>query len=119
MIAVTTSAQTGGGRVVVELECGGTVYPPAPGPGPGEGGRARGARWRATWYEDGQRRQCEAATEERLAARLDKVTERLAAGAPNMARPGADLIAHYLCQDWRAPRKRWSPKHADTQRRLC
>jgi integrase len=71
------------------------------------------------WYEDGERQQCEAATEERLAARLDKVAVRLAAGAPNMRRPGADLIAHYLCQDWRAPGKRWSPKHADTQRRLC
>jgi integrase len=71
------------------------------------------------WSEAGERQQCEAATEEKLAARLDKVTERLAAGAPNMRRPGADLIAHYLCQDWRPPRKRWSPKHADTQRRLC
>jgi integrase len=105
--------------VVVELDHGVTVYPPAPGLVPGEGSKPRPVRWRAVWYEDGERRQCEAATEERLAARLDKVTERLAAGAPNMARPGADLIAHYLCQDWRAPRKRWSPKHADTQRRLC
>jgi hypothetical protein len=39
---------------------------------------------------------CEAASEERLATRLEKVTERLAADAPNMERTGADLIAHYL-----------------------
>ena len=40
--------------------------------------------------------QCEAVTEDKLAAKLEKVTERLEADAPNMKRPGADLIAHYL-----------------------
>ena len=77
------------GRVVVELECGVTVYP----------ARAAGGRWRAVWYEDGARRQCEAASEDRLAAKLEKVTERLAADAPNLERPGADLIAWYLSPD--------------------
>jgi hypothetical protein len=32
-------------------------------------------------------------------ARLEQVIERLAADAPNMERPGADLIAHYLSPD--------------------
>ena len=41
-------------------------------PGPREQGR-----WRAVWYEDGERQQCEAVSEVRLAARLEKVTERL------------------------------------------
>jgi hypothetical protein len=83
-------------------------------PGPGGGGR-----WRAVWYEDGQRRQCEAASEDRLAARLEKVTERLAADAPNLERPGADLIAFYLSPDRHPAGREWSAKHADTQRRLC
>jgi len=81
--------------------------------------REEGGRWRAVWYENGQRRQCEAVTEEKLAARLEKVTERLTADAPNMERPGADLIAYYLSPDRHPARKPWSPKHADTQRRLC
>jgi hypothetical protein len=82
------------------LESGITVYP----------ARAAGGRWRAVWYEDGQRRQCQAASEDKLAARLDKVTERLQAGAPNMTRPGADLIGHYLDPD-RLP--------AATRRTIC
>jgi integrase len=56
---------------------------------------------------------------ERLAARLEKVTERLAADAPNMERTGADLIAHYLDPDRLPADRRWSRKHAHTQRRLC
>ena len=96
-------------RVVVELECGVTVYP----------ARVAGGRWRAVWYEDGQRRQCEAASEDRLAAKLEKVTERLAADAPNLERPGADLIAFYLSADRHPAGREWSAKHADTQRRLC
>ena len=55
--------------------------------------RDEDGRWRAVWHEDGQRQQCEAATEQKLAARLEKVIERLQAGAPDMKRPGADLIA--------------------------
>ena len=58
--------------------------------------RGDGSRWRAVWYENGELRQCEAASEAKLAARLEKVAERLAAGAPNLERPGADLIAYYL-----------------------
>ena len=81
--------------------------------------REEPGRWRAVWYEDGQRQQCEAGSEEKLAARLEKVTERLEADAPNMKRPGADLIAHYLDPDRLPVDERWSRKHADTQRRLC
>src|SRR5258708_1211474 len=94
------------GRLVFELECGVTVYPPVPGPEPGEGGKQRPVRWRAVWYEDGERQQCEAATEERLAVKLDKVTERLAPGAPNIRRPGAGLVAQYPRQRRRGPEQR-------------
>jgi hypothetical protein len=102
----TRDSVRGSGRVVVELECGVTVYPPQRDLEP----------WRAVWVEDGRRRFREAVTEEKLAAKLEKVTERLQADAPNMERPGADLIAWYLSPDRRQP---WSRKHADTQRRLC
>jgi integrase len=102
------SATRGDGRVV-ELECGVTVYP----------AREPGGRWRAVWQENGVRRQCEAVTEDRLAARLEKVTERLMADAPNLERPGADLIAWYLSPDRHPADRPWSAKHADTQRRLC
>jgi hypothetical protein len=40
------AANRGDGRVVVELECGVTVYP----------ARLPGGRWRAVWYENGTRR---------------------------------------------------------------
>ena len=86
-----------------------TVYP----------ARVAGGRWRAVWYEDGLRRQCEAASEDRLAAKLEKVTERLAADAPNLERPGADLIAFYLSPDRHPAGRPGRAKHADTQRRLC
>ena len=105
----TRAATRGAGRVVVELECGITVYP----------ARGEGDRWRAVWREDGDRRQCEAATEEKLAAKLARVTERLTADAPNLERPGADLIAYYLSPSRHPAGKPWSAKHADTQRRLC
>jgi integrase len=71
------------------------------------------------WYEDGVREQCESVSEEKLAVKLEKVAERLAADAPNMRRPGADLIAWYLNPDRLPAERRWSRKHADTQRRLC
>jgi integrase len=100
---------TRGGSEVIELECGITVYP----------ARSEGGRWRAVWYEAGARQQCEATTEEKLAPKLEKIAERLQADAPNMRRPGADLIAHYLDLDRLPVRDRWSRKHADTQRRLC
>ena len=61
----------------------------------------------------------EAATEEKLAAKLQKVMVRLAADAPNMKTTGADLIAHYLDPDRLPVSARWSRKHAHTQRRLC
>jgi integrase len=95
--------------VVVELEGGITVYP----------AREEGDRWRAVWYEGGRRRQCEAVAEGKLAAKLARVTERLQADAPNLERPGADLIAWYLCPDRHPAARPWSRRHADTQRRLC
>jgi integrase len=91
------------------LEHGITVYP----------ARFEGDRWRAVWYEDGERRQCEAVSEDRLAGKLGKVTERLAADAPRMGRSGAELIAWYLNRDRLPAERRWSRRHADTQRRLC
>ena len=94
---------------MVELEHGITVYPP----------EAEGEPWRAVFFEDGQRRYRQATTEAKLAGKLEKVRERLAAGAPGMQRPGADLIAHYLDLDRLPLDKRWSRRHADTQRRLC
>jgi integrase len=97
------------GRPVIELEYGITVYP----------ARFDGDRWRAAWYEDGGRQQCEAVSEDRLAGKLEKVTERLAADAPRLGRPGAKLIAWYLNPDRLPVAERWSRRHADTQRRLC
>src|SRR5260221_5208730 len=99
----------GEGRVVVEVAGGITVYP----------ARHPGDRWRAVWYENGQRRQCQSVTEAGLAARLEKVSVRLAAAAPGLERPGADLIAYYLSPGRHAASAPWSRKHADTQRRLC
>jgi integrase len=58
-------------------------------------------------------------TEQRLAVKLEKVLERLAAGAANTERPGVDLIAFYLSSDRLPPGRQWSRKHAHTQRRLC
>jgi hypothetical protein len=55
--------------------------------------RREGDRWRAVWYEDGERRQCQAASEDRMATSLEKVALRLAADAPNMLRTGNELIA--------------------------
>jgi integrase len=94
---------------VVEVGLGILVYPPVTG----------GEPWRATFTENGQRRFRQGATEAKLAAKLEKVRERLAAGAGNMERAGADLIAHYLDPDRLPVDERWSRKHAHTQRRLC
>ncbi len=107
LAAGTERAATRGDREVIELEHGITVYP------------ARDGRWRAVWHEEGKRQQCEAASEEKLTAKLEKVIERLEADAPNMKRPGADLIAHYLSPDRLPVERQWSRKHAHTQRRLC
>jgi hypothetical protein len=96
-------------RVVVEVGCGILVYPP----------EEAGEPWRATFTENGRRRFRQARTEAELAGKLARVTERLRAGATDMERPGADLIAHYLDLDRLPVAKRWSRRHADTQRRLC
>jgi integrase len=112
------AATRGEDRAVIELEFGITVYPPQPEP-EGTGKKRRPARWRAVWYEDGERQQCESVSEEKLAADLEKVKERLEADAPNMKLPGADLIAHYLDPGRLPVQEQWSRKHAHTQRRLC
>ena len=105
----TGRAATRGGGEVIELEYGITVYPAREEPG----------RWRAVWYEEGKRQQCEVASEEKLTARLEKVTERLQADAPNMKRPGAELIAHYLNPDRLPVDKRWSLWPATTRTLAC
>jgi hypothetical protein len=80
--------------------------------------RWAGDRWRAVWYEpDGSRGQCQAVSEERLAAKLEVVAERLT--APNMLRTGEELIGFYLSADRLPAEQPWSLKHADTQRSLC
>jgi integrase len=96
-------------RSVIELEFGILAYPP----------ETDGEPWRATFTEHGQRKYRQGATEAKLAAKLEKVRERLSAGAANMERPGADLIAYYLDPDRLPFDERWSRKHAHTQRRLC
>ena len=63
MIARTMSGQAAD-RPVIDLEWGITVYPP----------RQQGDPWRAVWVEDGRRRFREAVTEEKLAAKLERVT---------------------------------------------
>ena len=108
--AVSEATVPPGFRQVIVTDEGITVYP----------ARFAGDRWRAVWYEpDGTRRQCQAVTEERLAARLDPVIERLAADAPNMLRTGAELIAYYLSAERLPIGRQWSREHADTQRDLC
>ncbi len=70
-----TRAATRGDGDVVELEHGITVYPP----------RDKGGRWRAVWHEDGERQQCESVSQDKLAAKLEKVRQRLATGVANTA----------------------------------
>ena len=99
MTAPTVPGQPAG-RLVIELERGVTVYPP----------REEREPWRAVWAEDGRRRFREAVTGEKLAAKLEKVTERLQAGALNMERPGADLLAYYLSPGRLPVQEQWSRK---------
>ncbi len=56
----------------------------------------------------------QAVTEDRLAVRLEKVTERLTTNAPNMERPGAGLIAFYLSSGRLPVQEQRSRKHAHT-----
>jgi hypothetical protein len=81
--------------------------------------RSGSSRALAAGTEEGRRRECEAETEEKLAARIEKITERLEADAPKMTLPGADLIAWYLSADRLPVKAQWSRRHAHTQRRLC
>jgi integrase len=71
------------------------------------------------WYEDSKRQQCQAASEDRMAGMLEKVTVRLTADAPNMMLPGDDLIGFYLSAERHPADRPWSRKHAETQRYLC
>ena len=96
-------------RPVIELDFGILVYPP----------ETNGEPWRAVFTEHGTRKYRQGATEAKLAAKLERIKERLSAGALNMERPGADLIAYYLNPDRLPVNERWSRKHAHTQRRLC
>jgi len=64
----TGRAATRGSGEVIDLEYGITVYP----------AREEGGRWRAVWQEDGERQQCESRSEEGLAVKVERVTERLA-----------------------------------------
>ena len=91
------------------MEHGITVYP----------AREDHGCWRAVWYEHVQRQQCEAASEEKLAARLEKGRRAAGGRRPNMTRPGADLIAHYLDPDRLPVDERGSRKHAHAQWGLC
>jgi len=95
-------AATRGGGEVIKLELGITVYPP----------RQEGGRWRAVWHEDGERQQCESVSEAKLGGKLEKVRQRLAMGASNMTKPGAELIAWYLNPDRLPVSDRWSRKRA-------
>jgi hypothetical protein len=106
---VETRFATRGDGEVIELELGIVVYPP----------RQEGGRWRAVWPEDGERQQCESVSQEKLAVKLEKVRQRIAAGAANMTKPGADLIDWYLSADRLPATDQWSRKHAYTQRSLC
>jgi hypothetical protein len=74
---VTRAARDG--RRVIETPEGITVY----------AARCDGDRWRAVWYENGERKQCQAASEGRLAAALEKVTVRLALMRRTCCGPGA------------------------------
>ncbi len=105
----TRQSVRGSDRPVIELGCGVVVYP----------ARWAGGVWRAVWTEGGRRRCREAATEQGLAVKLEKVLERLSAGAANTQRPGADLIGYYLSPDRLPAGRQWSRKHAHTQARLC
>ena len=109
VVGVETRAATRGDGEVIELDLGIAVYP----------SRDKGGRWRAVWHEDGERQQCESVSEDKIAAKLEQVRQRLTTGAANMTRPGADLIAWYLNPDRLPVASRWSRRHADTQRRLC
>ena len=93
----------------MELDFGVVVYP----------AESSGGVWRAVFTEGGRRRFVQASSEAALAVKLGRVLERLSAGAPNMERSGADLVAWYLDPDRLPVDKRWSRKHAHTQRRLC
>src|SRR6202050_436726 len=96
-------------RPVMELDFGVVVYP----------AESSGGVWRAVFTEGGRRRFVQASSEAALAVKLGRVLERLSAGAPNMERSGADLVAWYLDPDRLSVDERWSRKHAHTQRRLC
>ena len=96
-------------RLVVELECGVTVYP----------AREPGDVWRAVWSGGGSAAlpgggdRGEAGGE---AGESDRAADRRRA---EHGTPGDDLIAFYLSPDRLPADRQWSRKHAHTQARLC
>jgi hypothetical protein len=83
------------GRTVIETPEGITVYP----------ARCEGERWRCG-TRTGERRGCQAASEDRLAASLEKVAIRPAADVLNMLQTGDELMAFYLSPDRTSTRSR-------------
>ena len=106
----TGRAATRGGGEVIELELRHHRVPGPRGTRPLAGGLVRGRR--AAAVRGGEPRRSWPPSWRRSPSGWQ-------ADAPNMKRPGADLIAHYLDPDRLPVDERWSRKHADTQRRLC
>jgi hypothetical protein len=102
-------------RLVVEMDHEITVYPP----------EAEGEPWRAVFTGNGQRRYRQATTEDKLVAKLAKVTERLAADAPNMECPGPNSDVSSLGTSVAHPRLRrvalslWSEPETNTMTLTC
>ena len=114
MTAPTNPDQTAG-RTAIEL-----------GGGDGIPERVAADRWRTVWYDKGQRHQCEAATEDRLAARLVRPGDLVVAtalwttdGQTRSTLPGADLIAFYLSPGRLRVQRQPPGKHAHNQRWRC
>jgi integrase len=106
-----TGVETIGVRESTDEGYGIVVYKPRP--------LIAGDPFRATYVEGERRRYLQATTEALMAAKVMRVRERLSADARYMERSGADLIAYYLSPNRHPIDKRWSRKHADTQRRVC
>jgi hypothetical protein len=58
--------------------------------------RSEDARWRAVWYEAGERQQCEAPTQEKLSAKLEKVKIRLEADAGLLVLGRGEVTGSFL-----------------------
>ena len=111
MTVMAATTQALGVRMYRDEGCGIKVYEPRP--------WISGDPFRATYTEGRRRRYLQAVTEEGMAAKVERVRERLATGAERLGLPGSALIEHYLSPDRHPVGRQWSRKHADTQRRLC